>query len=88
MIALAPVPGAARARAFEAPVVQAVEIGEDAVRERSPVDLPEHDVERAEDGGDVGQHVALVHEVHRLQMREARRADLAAIGLVGAVGTR
>ena len=33
-----------------------------------PIDLPEHDVEAAQDGGDVGQHVAAVHEVHGLQM--------------------
>ena len=52
----------------------------------SPVDLPEHDVERAEDGRDVGQHVPAAHEVHGLEMREARRADLAAVRLVGAVG--
>src|SRR5579875_1531011 len=31
----------------------------------SSVHLPEHDVERAEDGGDVGQHVAPAHEIHR-----------------------
>jgi hypothetical protein len=44
-----------------------------AARRRSPIDLSKHDVERAEDGGNVGQQVALADEVHRLQMREARR---------------
>src|ERR1700681_50240 len=52
----------------------------------SPVDLSEHDVERAEDGGDVGQQMALADEIHRLQMRKARRADLALVGFVAAVG--
>src|SRR5215470_3338900 len=52
----------------------------------SSIDLPEHDVERAEHGRDVGEHVALAEKIHRLQMREARRADLALVGLVGAVG--
>src|SRR6266566_2089466 len=53
---------------------------------RSPVDLSEHDIERSENGGNVGQQVALADEVHRLQMRKAGRADLAFVGLVGAVG--
>src|SRR5262245_26250671 len=53
---------------------------------RSSVDLPEHDVERAEDGGDVREHVAPAEEIHRREMREARRADLALVRLVGAVG--
>src|SRR3954449_132045 len=53
---------------------------------RSPVHLPEHDVERADHGGDVGEHVATAEEIHRLEVGEARRADLAAVGLVGAVG--
>src|SRR5262249_20622837 len=52
----------------------------------SPVDLSEHDVERAEDGGDVGEQMAFADVVHRLQMRKARRADLALVRLVGAVG--
>ena len=34
--------------------------------ERSSIDLPEHDVERTQNGGDVGQHVAAAQEVHRL----------------------
>src|SRR5689334_4846182 len=54
----------------------------------SPIDLSEHDVERAEDGGDVGEQMALADVVHRLQMRKARRADLALVGLVGAVGDK
>src|SRR5581483_7529679 len=52
----------------------------------SPIDLSEHDVERAQDGGDVGEQMALADEVHRLQMRETGRADLALVRLVGAVG--
>src|SRR5262249_11535590 len=51
----------------------------------SSVDLPEHNVDRAEDGGNVGEHVAAREEIHRLQVREARRADLALVRLVGAV---
>ena len=51
-----------------------------------PVDLPEHDVEAAQYGRDVGQHVAAVHEVHGLQVGKAGGADLAAVGTVGAVG--
>src|SRR5215475_10521350 len=53
---------------------------------RSPVHLPEHDVERAEDGRDVGKQVAAAEKIHRLKMRKARRADLALVGLVRAVG--
>src|SRR4029079_19184218 len=53
---------------------------------RSPVDLPEHDVERAKDRGDVGQQVALTEKIHRLQMRDTRCANFALVGLVGAVG--
>jgi hypothetical protein len=34
--------------------------------ERSSIDLPEHDVERADDRRDVCQHVAAAQEVHRL----------------------
>src|SRR5216684_3452553 len=54
-----------------------------AERERSSVDLAEYDVDGAENGGDVGQHVAAAEEIHRLEMGEARRADLALVGLVG-----
>src|SRR5947208_11965341 len=52
----------------------------------SSVDLAEHDVERAEDGRDVGQHVPAAEKVHRLQMRERGCADLALVGPVAAVG--
>src|SRR3546814_20172420 len=51
----------------------------------SPVALPEHDVDRADDRGGVGEHVALRHPVHRLQVRKRRRAALAAVRLVGAL---
>ena len=50
------------------------------------VDLAEYDVHRADDGADIRQHVALRHEVGRLEMGEARRPYLAAVGHVGAVG--
>ena len=43
---------------------------------------PQHDIERAEHGGHIGQHVAFAHVVHRLRDAEGGRADLAAIGLV------
>src|SRR6185369_6109374 len=52
----------------------------------SPIDLSKDDVERAENGRDVGQEMASADEVHRLQMGKARRADLALVGLVAAVG--
>src|SRR5207237_2873635 len=52
----------------------------------SPVDLSEHNIERAQDRGDVGQQMAPADEVHRLQMRKTGRADLALVGLVAAVG--
>src|SRR6185437_13160698 len=52
----------------------------------SPIDLSEHDVERAQDGGNVGQQVAPADEIHRLQMGKARCPDLALVGLVAAVG--
>src|SRR6185369_17667482 len=55
-------------------------------REASSIDLAEHDVERAQDGRDVGQQVPLAHEFHGLKVRKARRTDLALVGLVGAVG--
>jgi hypothetical protein len=34
--------------------------------ERSSIDLPEHDVKRADDRRDVCKHVAAAQEVHRL----------------------
>src|SRR6266404_3109667 len=56
------------------------------VEARSPIDLSEHDIERAENGGNVGQEVAPTDEIHRLQVGKTRRADLAFVGLIGAVG--
>ena len=52
----------------------------------SPVDFPEHNIERAEDRRDVGQHVATAQEIHRLEVRERRRANFAFVRPVGAVG--
>src|SRR6266404_5148180 len=52
---------------------------------RSAIDLPEHDVERAEDRRNIGQHMPAAQEIHRLQMGERRRPDLAPVGPVGAV---
>src|SRR6185369_4753494 len=54
--------------------------------ERLAVDLAEHDVERTENGSDVGEHMPARHEIHRLEMGKPRRPDLAAVGPVGAVG--
>src|ERR1700752_3794136 len=51
-----------------------------------PIDLTKHDVEAAQDGGDVGQHVPAVHEIRGLEVGEAGGADLAAVGAVAAVG--
>src|SRR5579871_1898746 len=53
---------------------------------RSSVHLPEHDVERPQDGRHVREQMAAAEEVHGLEMGETRRADLALVGLVGAVG--
>src|SRR5258705_4492670 len=53
---------------------------------RSPIDLAEHDIERAENRRNVSQQMAFADEIHRLQMRKAGGADLAFVGLVGAVG--
>src|SRR6266481_1142432 len=52
---------------------------------RSAIDLPEHDVERADDRRDIGQHMPATQEIHRLQMGERRRPDLAFVGPVAAV---
>src|SRR3546814_15633539 len=57
----------------------------DRIVGRSPVALPKHHIDRADDRGRIRKHVALRHHVHRLQMRKRRRADLAAVRLVGAV---
>src|SRR3546814_5519210 len=43
-------------------------------------------IDCGEDRGRVRQHVALRHEIHRLQMAERGGAQLAAIRLVAAVG--
>jgi hypothetical protein len=51
-------------------------------------DLPEHDIERSDDGGNVSQHVAARQKVHRRKMRKGGRADLAFVGLVGPVGDK
>src|SRR5215467_6927495 len=53
---------------------------------KSPVDFPEHNIERAEDRRDVGQHVPTAQEIHRLEVRERRCANLAFVRPVGAVG--
>src|SRR5260370_40903683 len=50
------------------------------------VDLAEHDVERADDRRNVGQHVSAREEIHGLQMGKRGRADLALVRSVGAVG--
>src|SRR3990167_740770 len=57
-----------------------------SISARSSVDLAEHDVQGADDGDGVGQHVAARHLVHRREVGEGRRAQLHAVGLVGAVG--
>jgi len=51
----------------------------------SPVDLAKHNVARADERDDVGDHVALRDGIEGGQVREARRADLAAVRPVGAV---
>src|SRR5215470_16454482 len=53
---------------------------------RSPVDLPEHDVLRADPGHGVREHVPAYHLPERAEMREPGRAALDAVGLVGAIG--
>ena len=49
------------------------------------VDLAEHDILCPDDGHDIREHVALAHEVQRLQVRKARGLDLATVRLVAAV---
>src|SRR5260370_34472627 len=51
----------------------------------SSINLPEHNIERSDDGGNVGQHVAARQEVHRRKMRKGGRADLALVGPVGPI---
>src|SRR5262249_39908492 len=46
----------------------------------------EDDVERADDGGDVCEHVSAGQKIHGLKMGKGRRTDLALVGSVGAVG--
>src|ERR1700687_4209473 len=67
-------------------VVEPTSSRADTKKIASSIDLAEHDVERADDRRDVGQHVAAADHVHGLQMGETRRPDLALVGLVGAVG--
>ena len=68
------------------------------------VDLPEHNVLRADDGHHVGYHVSLAHHIQSglygavsvcrattrdaNQMGESGGLDLAAVGLAGAVGNK
>src|SRR5438445_8589542 len=52
----------------------------------SPVDLPEHDVERSDDRDGVCDHVAARHLVERREVDEPRRAQLDPIRLVRSVG--
>src|SRR5687768_8322891 len=47
--------------------------------------LPEHDVERADDGDHVGDEVAEAHLPQRLQVDEARRPDADAVRAARAV---
>ena len=68
--------------------ISRLNFGRSKADERSSVDLAEHDVERAENGRDVGQHVAPAETIHRLQMRETRRADFALYGLLVPSATR
>src|SRR5260370_41238187 len=51
----------------------------------SSINLPEHSIERSDDGGNVGQHVAARQEVHRRKMRKGGRADLALVGPAGPI---
>src|SRR5215472_15071988 len=59
---------------------------EAAEQTRSSVHLPEHDVERPENGRHVRQQMTAAEEVHGLEMGETRGADFALVGLVGAIG--
>src|SRR5512147_512498 len=58
----------------------------DNVIAHSPVDVPEYDVDRADDGDRVGEHVPLGQLVHGREVAERGRAQLHAVGLVGPVG--
>src|SRR5690606_32601519 len=50
------------------------------------VNLSEHDVQRTQNGRDVGEHVPAIEEIHGGQMRKSRRADFRTVWTVGAVG--
>src|SRR5271168_4370847 len=52
----------------------------------SPIDLSEHDIQRAQNGRDIRKEMTRADEVHRLQVRKTGRADLALVWLVAAVG--
>src|SRR5713226_10359498 len=52
----------------------------------SSIYFSEHDIDRADDGRDIGEHVPAREKVYRLQMRESRRADLALVRFVAAIG--
>src|SRR6202045_809754 len=52
----------------------------------SSINLPEYDIERSDDCGNVSQQVATRKEVHGRKMGEGRSADLALVRLVGAIG--
>src|SRR5215510_10863364 len=53
--------------------------------DRLAIDLAKHDVERTQDGGNIGQHMTTVEEIHGLQVWIAGSADLAAVRAVAAV---
>src|SRR5215475_9186138 len=55
---------------------------------RSAIDLPEHDVERADDRRDIGQHMPAAQKIHRLQMGERRRPGLYASPALGSGGSQ
>gem|GEM_PF-2635083 len=52
----------------------------------SSINLPKHDVIRADHRDHVSQHMALDDGVHRGKMRETGRAQMAAEWFIGAVG--
>src|SRR5207244_11078176 len=52
----------------------------------SSIDLAEHDVHRADDRDNIGEHMAAAHEICRLQKSKTRRSDLATVRPIGAIG--
>ena len=52
--------------------LELVDVDDAGVDRRSPVDLPEHDVLRADDRDHVGDHVAARHLVQRGEVHEVR----------------